>query len=307
MSAVAVSRRRFLGASCSSSLALLSTRLLPAIPLAEFPLGVTTDEIDEDLLTAVKFLRRFGLRYAEVRSIWGKYNTQQPLEKIREARKIFDEYQIRTSILGTPVFKVPLPQDTAALDKEWTTLEGAFERAALLGTDKLRIFAFTYKNGETPDAAAYPRIYEVLREAARRAKAKNMRLAVENVGSSYVWTGAQSADLLKAVREDNLGLTWDPNNAGAGGEHSFPEGYSKLDPARIFHVHLRDYRHTPEGKVEWSAVGQGEFDNLAQIRALRKAGYKGTYTLETHYRDPRGKAFATETSLTALLKVVEKA
>lgn len=294
-------RRQLLSAA---PLALLATTRLRALPLAEFPLGVTTDEIDEDVLTAVKFLRRFNLRYAEVRSIWGKYNTEQPIEKVKEARAIFDEYQIKTSILGTPVFKVPLPKDDAALDAQYKLLDDAMARAQVLGTDKLRTFAFTYKTGEKPDAAVYPRIYELVREAANRAKAKNMRLALENVGGSYVWSGAQSADLLKAVKNDNLGLTWDPNNAAQTGEQSYPEGFGKLDPARIFHVHLRDWKHRADGVVEWAPVGQGEMDNLSQIRALRKAGYRGTYTLETHYRDPKGKAYASENSLNGLLKVV---
>ncbi len=84
------------------------------------------------------------------------------------------------------------------------------------------------------------------------------------------------------------------------------DGYRLLDPARILHVHLRDYRHMPDGKIEWAAVGEGEFDNLNQIRSLLKAGYKENFTLETHWRSPQGKAFATRTSLTALLKVIEK-
>jgi sugar phosphate isomerase/epimerase len=79
-----------------------------------------------------------------------------------------------------------------------------------------------------------------------------------------------------------------------------------LDPARIFHVHLRDFRHNAAGKVEWAAVGQGEFDNLGQIRALLKDGYKETFTLETHWRDPRGAMYSTETSLKGLLKVVDQ-
>ena len=96
------------------------------------------------------------------------------------------------------------------------------------------------------------------------------------------------------------------NHVGASGEKAFPDGYRLLDPARIFHVHLRDYAHTPDGKVEWRAVGEGEFDNLGQIRALLKTGYKDNFTLETHWKSPKGKAFATRTSLTALLKVIEK-
>ena len=67
--------------------------------------------------------------------------------------------------------------------------------------------------------------------------------------------------MFKNVKEDNIGLTWDPNNAGESGEQSFPDGYRKLDPARIFHVHLRDYKHQ-DGKVVWAKVGDGEFDNL---------------------------------------------
>jgi sugar phosphate isomerase/epimerase len=288
------------------ALAALGARL-GALPLDRFPLGVTTDEIDEDLLKALEFLRSFKLKLAEIRNLWGKYNTSQPVEKIREARALLDQHGIRLSVLGTAFFKVPLPPDTPegrkALDKEWAVLEAAFERAEILGTRKLRTFAFTYKG--QADEKDLPRVWELLRESARRAARRNMRLAVENVAASFVSTGAEAARMLAAVKEDSLGLTWDPNNAGASGERAFPDGYKLLDAARIFHVHLRDYKHVA-GKVEWCAVGDGEFDNLGQIRALLKAGYKEAFSLETHWRSPQGKEYASRTSLTGLLKVVEK-
>jgi sugar phosphate isomerase/epimerase len=281
---------------------------LGAATLSQVRLGVTTDEIDEDVLTAARFLREFGLQYAEVRSIWGKYNTSQPVAKVQEARAVLDGEGIKTSVLGTAFFKIPLPPDTpegrGTLDSQWALLDQSMERAKILGTDKIRVFAFTYTG--KPDEKAFPRIAELVREAARRAKARKFRLALENVGGSYVSTGAEAARLLKAVQEDALGLTWDPNNAGASGERSFPDGFKLLDPARIIHVHLRDYGRGPDGKVEWRAVGQGEFDNLGQIRALLKSGYKENFTLETHYKSPQGKAHATKTSLTALLKVIEQ-
>jgi len=69
----------------------------------------------------------------------------------------------------------------------------------------------------------------------------------------------------------------------------------------IFQVHLRDYRHDRTGKIVWAAVGQGEFDNLGRIRAPLKDGDKETFTLETHWRDPKGKLYPTETSLQGLL------
>ena len=280
--------------------------LLQAIPLSEIRLGVTTDEIDEDATKAAEFLNRFGVGYAEVRSLWGKYGTSQPVDKIIEARGIFDNHGIQNSVLDTAFFRGDIPADAAALDREWTLLDASMERGDLLATKVLRIFAFVPKDKNTGDASAYPRTYELLKEAARRAKARDFRLAVENLEGSYVQTGADSARLLKAIQADNFGLTWDPNNAAASGEASFPGGYRKLDPARIFHVHLRDFRHKPDGKVEWAAVGTGEFDNLGFIRAMHKDGYNGTFTLETHWRPPQGKAYATGISLTALLKVIAK-
>jgi len=301
-----LSRRQF---AAAAALAPLAGRLR-ALPLSAFKLGVTTDEIDDDPLAAARFLRRYGLSWAEVRNIWGPYNTDQPVEKVRQARAIFDEQGIRVSVLDTGFFKVPLPPDTPegrrALDAQWTLFDAAMERAVILGTRKIRVFTFMLEPGEKPSATAYGRIDELLREAARRARPGRFLLAVENIGGGHVSNAAESADLLKRVKDDNVGLAWDPNNAAQSGEQPFPGGYRKLDPARIFHVHLRDYRHDAAGKVEWAAVGQGEFDNLGQIRALLKDGYKETFTLETHWRDPRGKLYSTETSLQALLKVLER-
>lgn len=299
-------RRELLAASVLG----LSLERLCALPLAQIKLGVTTDEIDDDVLTAVKFLKDYNLHWAEVRNIWGKYNTAQPADKVKEANGIFDSNGIHVSIEGTPFFKVPLPPDDAEgrkkLDKEWAVLDSAMERAKIFGTDKMRVFGFTYGRDQKPAATAYDRIYELITEAARRAKERGLRLALENVGGSYIWTGEDAGRMLKRVKADNLGMTWDPNNAAEKGERPFPDGYRHLDPARIFHVHVRDFRHNAEGKVEWAPVGGGEFDNVAHIRAMLKDGYKETFTLETHWRGPGGKAASSATSLKGLLKVIEQ-
>src|SRR5207237_1036329 len=99
---------------------------------------------------------------------------------------------------------------------------------------------------------------------------------------------------------------WDPNNAASCGETPYPDGFKQLDASRIFHVHLRDFKRKPDGTTDWLPVGQGEFDNTSQIRALVKHGYKGTFTLETHWRTPQGKAYATEVSLKGLLSAIDK-
>src|SRR5271157_3337552 len=102
-------RREFLWAGACASLSIGRS---PAATLQQAPLGVTTDEIDEDVAQAAQFLRGFGVGWAEVRSVWGRYNTSQPLEKIREARAILDSNQVRTSVVDTAFFRGALPPET---------------------------------------------------------------------------------------------------------------------------------------------------------------------------------------------------
>ena len=301
------SRRSFLGAAGFSLAARLGSADATKIRLA-----VTTDEIDDDLAVALAFLRRHGLRYCEIRELWERYNTSLPLERIREARMMLEDAGIRLAILDTSFFKVPLPAfdsvaGSRALREQWDLLDRAFERAAILGTRLIRTFAFTYGRGQGPDASAYPRIYDLVEESSARARAAGFRLAVENVAGSYVATAAHSVELLGAVRSPTLGLTWDPNNsARAGDPEPFPAGYESLDPARIWHVHFRDYRRSADGTVEWCGVGDGEFDHIGQLRALLRDGYQGVVSLETHYRLRGSKAEASEHSLKALLEAVKQ-
>ncbi len=225
---------------------------------------------------------------------------------------MLDDTGIRLAILDTSFFKVPLPavetlEGSRAMRKQWDLLDRAFERASILGTDLIRTFAFTYPRDGAPEPAAYPRIYELVAESAARARSAGFRLAVENVGGSYVATSAQSAALLREVRSAALGLTWDPNNAAREGDpEPFPAGYESLDSDRILHVHFRDYRRTADGTVEWCGVGDGDFDHVGQIRALLQDGYEGVMSLETHYILRGSKAEASAHSLKGLLRAVEQ-
>ena len=208
-----LSRRQF-----AATLAPLAVRL-QALPLSALKLGITTDEIDDDPLAAAQFLRRYSLRWAEVRNIWGPYNTDQPMEKIRQARAIFDEQGIHVSVLDTGFFKTPLPPDTPEghrkLDAQWKLLDAAMERAAVFRTRKIRIFTFMLERGEKPPAKSYDRITELLQEAVLRARPRWFLLAVENIGGGYVSNAAESAELLMRVKDDNCGSDLGSQKCGA--------------------------------------------------------------------------------------------
>ena len=300
MLSMSLTRRSFLAS-------LATAPLVRAIEPSKLKIAITTDEVDDDLGVALDFLARHGLKWAEIRNLSGKYNTSQPPAMVHEARKQLDDAGVKLAILDTGFFKVRLPETKADLDKQWALLDRAFANAEILGTDLIRTFAFTYPKGGSADKAHYPRIYELVAEAAEKARKAGFRFALENVGGSYVGTSTDSEKLLAAVKDPALGLTWDPNNAAQMGDREpFPAGYERLDPKRIFHLHLRDYKRTPDGGAEWCGVGQGEFDHVGQIRALLDDGYDGAFSLETHFRIDGSKAKASEFSMTNLLKRVRK-
>jgi sugar phosphate isomerase/epimerase len=73
-------------------------------------------------------------------------------------------------------------------------------------------------------------------------------------------------------------------------------------------MHAKDSKHDPAtGKMNWLPVGAGMVDWRGQIKALREDGYKGTLSLETHYRRPDGnKLLSTQESLEGLLKIIKE-
>ena len=229
------------------------------------------------------------------------------MEKIREAGKILDDHGIKVSIEGTGFFKIPLPPDTPEgqkkLDAQWALLDTAMERAKAFGTDKIRIFTFMLGKDETKNEKAYARIWELTREAARRAK--GFRLAVENIGGGYVSTGAESAMLFKNVKEDQ-------HRPHLGSEQCRRERRAELSPMATAsstpHASsMYTCATTSTRTARWSGPRSAMASSTISARSARmlKDGYKGTFTLETHWRDPKGKLYSTETSLRALLKVIE--
>ena len=80
---------------------------------------------------------------------------------------------------------------------------------------------------------------------------------------------------------------WDPGNAMFAGENPYPEGYEAVRPF-VAHVHVKDAVTGPDGNPKWSVVGEGAIDYGAHFDALRRDGYPGWISLETHYRPEGG-------------------
>lgn len=309
-------RREFVGSG--AAVALISALPGWAADVKEFNLGVITDEVTQDFEKALAWAKGFGLRWVELRFLWGAYVTDLSDEQVKRAKDLLAKYELKVSVVDSAYFKTLLPGtqskfDTgkgdplqSSFDAQKKILEGAVRRAKDFGTDKIRIFAFLRVDDP---ATVFDRVAKELDATAALAQREGVRLLLENEFTCNVATGAETAEMLRLVKSPALGANWDAGNAYEAGETPFPNGYEALDKQRIWHMHLKDAAPgVPGGGPKWEPVGGGKIDYVGQFRALIRDGYKGTMSLETHYLDAaKDKEASSRESMEGILKVIREA
>ncbi len=284
-----------------------------------FKLSILTDEISQDFGHALEVAAsEFGLGWVELRELWNKNITALDAKQIEEAQRLIERYKLRVSAIASPLFKVdwpgaPISQYSSQRDQfsadftfkqQDAVLERVLELARVFKTERVRCFDFWRLENQAPYRAA---IDDKLREAAAKAGKKKVTLVLENEYACNTATGAESVRTLEAVRSPYLKLTWDPGNAAFRGEKPYPDGYARLPKGRIGHVHCKDAVRKPDGSFEWAAMGQGLIDWVGQFRALKRDGYRGTVTLETHWRGAGTPEASSRQCWTAMKKQLRDA
>ena len=251
------------------------------------PLTFISDEVSQDLETVIRFAQRHHLRGFELRSMFGrafKDLTSTDVARIAERARAED---LEVFGCAPPVFKCDLEDASAgALHRE--IFERALATASQLRCRLLRIF--TFNRPPRPLAAGLiSRVAEriaPLLEAGRRA---GITVAVENECSCTIANAGEIQALLSEFAPGDVSLIWDPCNV-----LYLPEApvTADLDPApfaaAIKHVHVKDAARknaNPSAQpAEARIVGEGQVDWPTHLRRLSALGYRGMYSLETHWR-----------------------
>jgi sugar phosphate isomerase/epimerase len=292
-----ISRRRF-AAGAAATAAMLGSPLRSFAAGSKFQIGVISDEISQDFDHACYVIaKEFGLRYVELREVWGKNLQAISDDQIAEAKKIVAKYGLHVTDISSPLYKVDFPgaphsqygskadlhgADEASFKQQDEVLERSLSLAKQFGTNKVRCFDFWRIDDVKPYRAA---INDVLQKAAEKAEKQNVLLALENEFACNTATGRESAATLAGVASRNLALNWDPGNAVMRGEFdAFPNGWDVIPKDRIHHCHVKNAVKDAGGKVVWSPVDVGYVDWTAQFAALKKIGYANAVNLETHWR-----------------------
>jgi L-ribulose-5-phosphate 3-epimerase len=284
-----------------------------------FKLSVITDEITQDLGRALEIAsREFGLAYVELRGLWNKNIVNLDEKETAEVRRLLEKYGLQVTDIASPLFKTDWPGAPTSkyspkspqfgadysYAQQGEVLERSIAVAKALGTERIRCFDFWRLEDPKPFREAMD---EKLRETTAVVAGMKMTLLLENECECNTATGAEAARTLQAVKLPNFKLNWDPGNAANCGEIAFPEGFEKLPKDRIGHMHCKDVVRNADGKFEWAAMGRGVIDYVGQFRALVKAGYAGTMSLETHWQGAGSAEESSRQSMAGMKEQLRKA
>ena len=284
-----------------------------------FKLSVINDEITADFGRAAEVAaQEFGLQFIEIRALWGKNIMQLDAKEIAEARRILEKYKLRVSSIASPIFKTDWPGAPTSsfspkrdqfganftFEQQDELLERGFELMRVFQVDRIRIFDFWRLDDPKPYRAAMD---QKLIDAAKKAGQRGVTILLENEPACNTATGVEAARTLDAVRSPSFKLNWDPGNAASRGEIAYPDGYSHLPKNRIGYMHCKDVVRTAAGKYEWMKMGGGIIDYVGQYRALKKDGYNGFVSLETHWRGAGTPEESTRQSMAGMKELLRRA
>ncbi len=300
----------------------------PAALLPQF--GICSDEISEDLETALRLIRELGLGWVELYHVWEKPLTELSPAEIDRARRLVDHYGLRVSSVGSLLLKPTLlghvPAGRVADDPDFRVelarLRASIANAHAFGTRIVRTFSFRRddmvglgnpsprlpRGGPIPEPIL-EKIAEGMTVLCDEAGAAGVTLALENVRSCWGNTGHNAARIIERVNSPVLRALWDPGNDYVAGGVPVPDGYAAVRETMV-HIHVKDARvvDAATGLTAWEAVGAGEIDYPAQFAALAAAGYQGTLSLETHWH-PAGSNGVDDSrrSFAGILAALEQA
>ncbi len=278
-------------------------------------LAVITDEIDADLGHALDVMAEYGVRGAELRQIWDKNIAEAPQEYWQRAKDLLDARGMTVVGIASPFYKCALPgvkpegpagplhsASARGLGDQIALLERCIEAARFFDTTLIRTFSFWKQGPLTP--AQEELIVDAYAEPAQMAERAGRTLVLENEHACCLATGAQTARVLEEIASPAVRAVWDPGNAFMSGELPFPTGYEAIKDF-IVHVHVKDASVPPGAAAPaWTVVGEGEIDWAGQLAALKRDGYAGWLSLETHYNGHATKEASSRACLEGLIKLL---
>jgi sugar phosphate isomerase/epimerase len=249
------------------------------------PFSIISDEVSQDPAVVARFVRDFGLGGFELRSMFGRAFRDLSARDVAEIRALAHGEGWRIHGCATPVFKCEL-DDEAAVRAHMDVFRRSLEVALELRCGLVRVFTFL-RSPKALSKGTVECIADHLSALADLAASSGVQVGIENESSCRIGSGSELLQLAEVFAHPAAGWIWDPCNViyvpGEAGQAT--AGFSDLS-ARILHIHVKDAVRTPgaDAPARPTPVGDGEVGWRDHLAEIRRSGYSGLLSLETHWR-----------------------
>jgi len=235
-----------------------------------FRISCFADEISPDINVQASVMKKLGIKYVELRSVWDKNVLDLTDDEANEVKRVFDENGISVSSIGSPIGKVDLDCDFEAyLEKFYR----ATRLAKLFGTRYIRIFSFFISDRALDDCRE--KVIKRLRIMLGIAKQSGVVLCHENEAGIYGQMSERCKDILDSMDDPSFRAVLDPSNYVIAGEHPFD--CLKRVHKYIEYLHIKD--SISGGEIVPAGKGDGQVREVLDFLRYHDGMF---VTLEPH-------------------------
>lgn len=202
-----------------------------------FTLSGFADELGPDFSANIRWWKRMGLSFVDIRSAWGINVLRLSPQHVSDIKTILDAHKVKVSCIGSPIGKTYIEDPLAV---EMANLRYAVEIAERLECARIRIFSFYSRAGNILEQDR--EVASRLREMIGYAKDHGIELLHENESGVYGQGIRECVKLASELYSPYFGMVFDPANYSVGGEDAL-QAEGIMHPF-ISYVHVKDYSGT---------------------------------------------------------------
>ncbi|HHV45232.1 MAG TPA: sugar phosphate isomerase/epimerase [Firmicutes bacterium] len=237
-------------------------------------LSAFADEIHPDLTVQMDELQKNGVRYIELRGVWGKNVKDLTKDEVKRIQEQLRERGFGISSIGSPIGKIGIRDDFAP---HFDIFKRIVDTALALDSKYIRVFSFYIPENEDPK---YFRddVMERLSRLVEYVEDIDVTLLHENEKGIYGDTGDRNLDILTAIDSPKLRAVFDPANYVQCKQRPYEDCFVKVKDY-IEYVHIKD-AVMETGKVVPAGAGDGDVKKA--LSELAQDGFAGFLSLEPH-------------------------
>lgn len=235
------------------------------------------DEISPILEEQLDALESEGIKYLEIRGVNNKNILDLTDAEINNVKDILKKYNFKVSAIASPIGKISIKDD---FEQHLVRFRQAIKLSKMLSTNYIRIFSYYIPTNEDP-MKYRNEVLARMKKKTEIAERENVILLHENEHGIYGQTPQRCKDIIESIGSNHLKCLFDPANFVVEGIKPYKNAFSLLEKY-IVYLHIKDAKHTPDGKVKMVAAGEGEGEIKEVLSALKQKHFDMFLSLEPH-------------------------